>query len=311
MWTQTHTGSQVSHLRSCWTIPNIPENESNIFQSLVQYKVKFLFYTCSDLFNPNDNQIRTDEKRNLKILFFNGSSFTESLDDWDVIMELRKAIYCTENLIPMELEFDETQEKISRHLICYGKLKLCRDCRFLEHYASSIPLWWWFICPAVRRGELFCHCIKHSFSPHSLLCDWLVGDAPVATARYRVLTAPDNVSYTEIDRLGILPHYRGRKLSRKVMLEILSDSQEVSRSPISVILLSIPGESWIKSKLESIGWSVNLGSSMEQRGPRMFFQMIFHATPSWIKWHRFISLINFKSVDTRCFKVISSCISVW
>ena len=133
---------------------------------------------------------------------------------------------------------------------------------------------------AVRREERFCYCVKYSSLHHSLLCNYSVGDAPVATARYRVFTAPDNVSYTEIDRLGILPHYRGRKLSRKVMMEILSDSQEVSRSPISVILLSIPGESWIKNKLESIGWSVNLRSSIEQRGPRIFFQMIFHATPS-------------------------------
>lgn len=138
---------------------------------------------------------------------------------------------------------------------------------FLSHCASRInrPIY---------------HCIEHSFFPHSLIFDYLVGDAPVATARYRVFTAPDNASYTEIDRLGILPHYRGRKLSRKVMLEILSDSQEVSRSPISVVLLSIPVESWIQSKLESIGWSVNHMSSMEQRGPRLFFQMIFHATPS-------------------------------
>jgi hypothetical protein len=133
---------------------------------------------------------------------------------------------------------------------------------------------------AQRIDRPFYHCIKHSSLPHSLIFDYLVGDAPVATARYRVFTAPDNVSYTEIDRLGILPHYRGRKLSRKVMLGILSDSQEVSRSPISVVLLSIPAESWIQSKLESMGWSVNLMSSMEQRGPRMFFQMIFHATPS-------------------------------
>lgn len=123
MWTQTRTGSQVPHLRSCWAISDLPEDESNIFDASIQCAIKLLFCTCFDLLNLNDNQIRSDEKRSLKVLFFNGPSFSESLDDWDVIMELRKAIYCTEFLIPMELEFDEAQEKSSRHLICYGMPK--------------------------------------------------------------------------------------------------------------------------------------------------------------------------------------------
>ena len=121
VWTQAHTGSQVPYMRSCWAISDIPEDESNVLNKFIQHEIEFLLYSCFNLLNLNDNQIRTDEKRNLKVLFFNGSSFSESLDDWDVIMELRKAIYCTENLIPVELEFDETQEKSSRHLICYGK----------------------------------------------------------------------------------------------------------------------------------------------------------------------------------------------
>lgn len=59
---------------------------------------------------------------------YDGSAFTETLDDWDVIMDLRKRIYCAENSIPIDLEFDEICEKTSRHVICYGEFHI--DCRF-------------------------------------------------------------------------------------------------------------------------------------------------------------------------------------
>lgn len=36
-------------------------------------------------------------------------------------MELRKAIYCDEGLIPIDVEFNEVQEKSSRHLLYYGE----------------------------------------------------------------------------------------------------------------------------------------------------------------------------------------------
>lgn len=56
----------------------------------------------------------------MKTVVYDGSSFTECLDDWDVIMEMRKAIYCVECMIPIDAEFDEKQETNSRHLIYYG-----------------------------------------------------------------------------------------------------------------------------------------------------------------------------------------------
>ena len=59
---------------------------------------------------------------------YDGSTFTVTLDDWDVIMDLRTKIYCEENSIPINLEFDEMSEKTSRHVICYGEFHI--DCRF-------------------------------------------------------------------------------------------------------------------------------------------------------------------------------------
>ena len=65
--------------------------------------------------------MRANEKRVTKTIVYDGSAFTECLDDWDVIMELRKKVYCSDNLIPIDVEFDEIIEKSSRHAICYGE----------------------------------------------------------------------------------------------------------------------------------------------------------------------------------------------
>ena len=67
----------------------------------------------------------------MKTIVYDGSSFAESLDDWDVIVEMRKAIYCVECLIPVDAEFDEKQEMNSRHLVCYGETHRLLSCNTL------------------------------------------------------------------------------------------------------------------------------------------------------------------------------------
>ena len=113
---------------------------------------------------------------------------------------------------------------------------------------------------------------------HSLLDT--VGDAPIAVARYRILVASDGITYTEIDRLGILLAYRGQNFLRRIMMDILSDSQNFSHNLIKAIMLSVPIESWMKCKLESLGWSNSPKGTIEHRGPRTYSHMIFHAQPS-------------------------------
>ena len=63
---------------------------------------------------------RANLKRVVRTLFYDGAAFAQSSDDWDVIMELRRRVYCVECSIPFEQEFDELLEKTSRHAVCYG-----------------------------------------------------------------------------------------------------------------------------------------------------------------------------------------------
>lgn len=80
----------------------------------------------------------------MKTVVYDGSSFSESLDDWDVILEMRKAIYCVECLIPIDAEFDENQETNSRHLVCYGEsIRYCPCsifCLFRPQVYSYFPI---------------------------------------------------------------------------------------------------------------------------------------------------------------------------
>lgn len=108
----------------------------------------------------------------------------------------------------------------------------------------------------------------------------IVGDAPIAIARYRIATVAEGIFYTEIDRLGILESYRGQKYARKMIADILSDSQQCSNNLISAVLLSVPLESWIQIKLENLGWAVFTNRPIEARGPMNFFYMIYLANPS-------------------------------
>ena len=62
---------------------------------------------------------RANLKRAVKTLFYDGSTFIHCSDDWDMICELRKRVYCTECSIPTEVEFNELLEKTSRHVVCY------------------------------------------------------------------------------------------------------------------------------------------------------------------------------------------------
>ena len=44
-----------------------------------------------------------------------------------------------------------------------------------------------------------------------------VGDAPIAVARYRIITTAEGTVLTEVDRLGILIPYRGQKYANKII----------------------------------------------------------------------------------------------
>ena len=107
-----------------------------------------------------------------------------------------------------------------------------------------------------------------------------VGDAPIAVARYRIITTAEGTVLTEIDRLGILIPYRGQKYANKIIIDILSDSQHYSNNAVSAILLSIPIVSWIQTKLESLGWKVFTSRAIESRGPINFISMIYCPDPS-------------------------------
>lgn len=67
-------------------------------------------------------RVRATEKRVTKSTVYDGSAFSSCLDDWDLLMEMRKSVYCSEYATPLEEEFNESQETGSRHVICYGTL---------------------------------------------------------------------------------------------------------------------------------------------------------------------------------------------
>jgi hypothetical protein len=238
----------------------------------------------------------------MKTVVYDGSSFSESLDDWDVILEMRKAIYCVECLIPIDAEFDEKQETNSRHLICYGEAYRYCSCSTYFKVSHVIIIYFHTIFAAKMILDTFSSVslvipsdmlftmtrITAFVSPAKFPLISLifysrlhaVGDAPIAVARYRILVASDGITYTEIDRLGILSAYRGQNFLRRIMMDILSDSQNFSHNLIKAIMLSVPIESWMKCKLESLGWSDNPKGTIEQRGPKTYSHMTFHAQPS-------------------------------
>mmetsp|Transcript_30373 Transcript_30373/g.29022 ORF Transcript_30373/g.29022 Transcript_30373/m.29022 type:complete len:211 (+) Transcript_30373:198-830(+) len=168
-------------------------------------------------------RIRAKEKRAIRSIIYDGSEFNECLDDWDVIMELRKKVFCIENSIPIDQEFNEVLEKASKHLICYA------------------------------------------------------GDAPTAFARYRVLSNTEGAIFAQIDRLGVLTQYRGRKFTRKCIEDILADAQVVTNNSISALLIAVPCESWMKVKLESLGWRHYESKPIELRGQQPYLEMVFYA----------------------------------
>lgn len=72
-------------------------------------------------------KLRAAVKRETKTMFYDGARFISTVDDWDVIMELRKRTYCLEDQTPIDEEFDENLEKSSRHAVCYGRRHILND----------------------------------------------------------------------------------------------------------------------------------------------------------------------------------------
>ena len=152
-------------------------------------------------------------KRAIKSTFYDGTSFDQVSEDWDMIMELRKRVFCGECAIPIEQEFNEILEKTSRHVVCYA------------------------------------------------------GDAPTAIARYRLYKTAEGAIGAEIDRLAVMPVYRGSGFSRRILLDILADAQSFTDNSIAMIRLTTVVDSWMKAKLESVGWRLYEEKPPEFRGP--------------------------------------------
>lgn len=169
---------------------------------------------------------RANLKRAVKSLFYDGSAFVNCSDDWDMICELRKRVFCAECSIPAELEFNELLEKTSRHVVCY------------------------------------------------------VGDAPTSVARYRLFKSAEGVIGAEIDRLAVMPIYRGGGFSRRILQDILDDAQKFTDNSVTVIRLSTIHDSWMKGKLESVGWRQCQERPVEVRGPLAWVDLVMHANSS-------------------------------
>ena len=168
---------------------------------------------------------RANTKRAVRTLFYDGAAFAQCSDDWDVIMELRRRVYCVECSIPFEQEFDELLEKTSRHAVCYGAL--------------------YHVCPYSRaaRGS------PSSRVRFPLVFLLSVGDAPTAFARYRLFKAADGAVGAEVDRLAVLQVYRRSGFTRQILQDVLADAQKYTNNTLSVLRLATVADSWMQVSL--------------------------------------------------------------
>lgn len=93
-----------------------------------------------------------------------------------------------------------------------------------------------------------------------------------------MFTTAEGFTCVGIDRLAVLPDYRRKGLARRVIQEILSDAQMISNNSVSAITLSIPEKSWVKQKLETIGWIPFANKPREIRGLQQYITMIYYAS---------------------------------
>jgi GNAT superfamily N-acetyltransferase len=107
-----------------------------------------------------------------------------------------------------------------------------------------------------------------------------VGDAPAAVARFRVFNNADGSICAQIDRLAVLHQYRGQGYSKRCMQDILAEVKVSTNNSVSALLITIPCESWIKLKLESLGWRHFDSKPIELRGQRPYLDMFFYVQPS-------------------------------
>jgi hypothetical protein len=87
-----------------------------------------------------------------------------------------------------------------------------------------------------------------------------VGDLPIWTARWRFTSFPSAPSAALIDRMALLPGYRNQHISSSSIEYIFADIHNTAaRSAVAVshILALVPLHSWMDSKLEAKGFSLN------------------------------------------------------
>lgn len=95
-------------------------------------------------------------------------------------------------------------------------------------------------------------------SRHMLAYD---GDAPVAFSRYRIEQVAcgqggpgATVTTAVVDRFGVLPHYRGRGISRQCLPHFLADVQRETQGTVSQFIFALPTESTQYTKAISQGF---------------------------------------------------------
>jgi GNAT superfamily N-acetyltransferase len=85
------------------------------------------------------------------------------------------------------------------------------------------------------------------------------GDAPVAFSRYRIEQVAcgqggATVATAVVDRFGVLPHYRGRGISRQCLPHFLADVQRETQGTVSQFIFALPTESTQYTKAISQGF---------------------------------------------------------
>ncbi|CAM9690423.1 unnamed protein product [Chrysoparadoxa australica] len=95
-----------------------------------------------------------------------------------------------------------------------------------------------------------------------------VGDAPVGYARWHVAASPDMEPIALIDRLCLLPGYRGRGYARKCTEKLIEDiNKSVAEKQIvaSAIVTLVPPNTFMYAKLQAANF-VQQGGLLDFRG---------------------------------------------
>lgn len=106
-----------------------------------------------------------------------------------------------------------------------------------------------------------------------------LGDMPVGTVRYRITATPDGLPLGIIDRLGVLPQYRGRKFAKYALDQTYTDIQNVSGQSVTMIVLFVQSGGWIEQKCIIAGMEVAQGIPVDIRGDLTFIPMIHRLRP--------------------------------